>query len=64
MEHALVARHQQVVTPGDGVAQRPLTSGQIACTADQQRQAMFQALEKQAQRQHLRARGCQLNRQG
>jgi hypothetical protein len=51
---------QQVVAPCDGVAHRPLASGQVARTAGQERQGTIQTREQVLGREHSRAGRRQL----
>ena len=48
----LLAGREQVVAPGDGVAQRLLARGQVAGAAGQQRQAPVQPRQQRRRRQH------------
>ena len=56
---------EQVVAPGNGIAQRLLPRGKIPGTTGQQRQAPLEAASSSAvRRQHLDARRRQLDGQG
>jgi hypothetical protein len=60
-EEALLAGHEQVVTPSNGVPQRPLASRQVPRAADQEGQAVFQPLQQQRRREDVGAGSGQLN---
>ncbi len=62
-EQRLLVRRQQVVAPGDGVAQGPLAGRQVARAAGQQRQPALHPLEHRPRRQRPDAGGGQLDRQ-
>ena len=54
----LFAGREQVVAPGNGIAQRLLPRGQIAGTTGEQRQAPLEPLQQRRWRQHLDARAA------
>lgn len=62
-EEAAFGRVEQVVAPGDRVAERALALRQVAGSAGQQREAALQAGEHRLRSQQLDPRGCQLDRQ-
>ena len=57
------AGSEQVVAPGNGTAQRLLPRGKIPGTTGQQGQAPLEPLQQRLRRQHLDARGRQLDRE-
>jgi len=59
----LLARVEQVITPGDGVAHGALPRRQVACPAHQQGQALVKARQQRARRQHLDPGGGELDGQ-
>src|SRR5215204_2311936 len=63
-KEALLLWREQVVAPGDGVAQRALASRRIPWAAREQRQPWFQQLQERVGWQDLDARGRELDRQG
>ena len=63
-EQGLLARLEQVVAPGDGVAQRLLAGRQVARATGQQRQALLQPREHRLRRQDSHAGRRQLDASG
>src|SRR5262249_24337697 len=61
---AFLVIRKQLVAPVDGAAQRALTISDIASRPRQECQAMIQAIEDLLWRQHVDARGRELDRQG
>jgi hypothetical protein len=62
-EQGLLGAAEEIVAPGDRVAQRPLAGRQVAPAADQQRQPPLQAGQHRLGRQQPDAGGGKLNRQ-
>ena len=57
-------RGEQVVAPGDRVAQRALPGGQVARSAGKERKALLEAGQKRRRRKQANTRRGQLDRQG
>ncbi len=62
-EHDLLVWVEQVVAPGDGMAQAVVANRPIAAAACQQLEPLVEARQQRARREQLHARGRQLDRE-